>query len=186
MTVDDVYDRYSVPMPLRLHMLRTAGVASLIADHWIGPPLGIDDMLPVLLVHDIGNIAKMAPSEPNAAEQQAAFVRRYGQDDHEASHAVGAELGLSPEELRLMDAKVFVRNDETASSNDFTLKVAAYADQRVAPDGVMPLIARLEEARERYSDKPGSSMNNPRTPMLIDCARTIEAQLAEHLAPSVQ
>ncbi len=135
-------------------------------------------MTRVLLVHDIGNIVKAG--EPDPSSQREDFVRRYGSNDHAASRQIGAELGLTPAELDLMDAKVFVRNAETVNSSDYTLKVAAYADQRVAPSGVEALMQRLKEAEGRYRDRPGSSMNNPRTPELVQCASEIEKQVLTH------
>ena len=60
--------------------------------------------------------------------------------------------------------------DDTLASGDYNLKVAAYSDQRVSPTGIDSLEGRLSEAEARYRDRPGSSMNNPRTKMLIECA----------------
>ena len=60
-------------------------------------------------------------------------------------------------------------------------KIAAYADQRAAPHTVAPLTERLLEAKERYKDRPGTSMNNPRIDLLIAYAQTIERQIFAHL-----
>jgi hypothetical protein len=179
-TIAEIYDRYEVPEHLRLHMLRVAALGCVIDDNWSGPALRRAELRRVLLIHDIGNVVKM-PRESSDTEQRRALIQKYGNDDHAASYAIAREVDLTKSELALMDAKVFVRNDETLKSNDYTLKVAAYADQRVAPQGVMSLIKRLREAQDRYRDKPGSSMNNPRTPELIDCAIQIETQLAPYL-----
>lgn len=105
---------------------------------------------------------------------------RFGKDDHRASREIAKELGLSDKELTLMDGKIFTRNDETLASQDYARKIGAYADQRAAPDGVYSLLKRLREAQRRYRDKLGSSMNNPKTEMLIECAQEIEKQLMEY------
>jgi len=83
------------------------------------------------------------------------------------------------EEVELLNNKIFVENESTFASNDYNRKIAAYADQRVAPTGVMQLSERLHEAKERYKDKPGSSMNNPRTDSLITYALKIERQIQQ-------
>ncbi len=95
-------------------------------------------------------------------------------------------LRFSDTMVDLLNRKLFVRNDETLASDDYNVKVAAYADQRVSPNGVDSLIARLMDAKERYRDLPGSSMNNPRTDMLIECAVKIERQIMSKcsLSPS--
>jgi hypothetical protein len=43
----------------------------------------------------------------------------------------------------------------------------------------MPLLERLNEAKDRYKDKPGSSMNNPKTEYLIHCAVLIETEIMQ-------
>ena len=176
-SIDTIYDRYQVPNNLRQHLYAVAAIGELISDHWSGPTLRRDQLRRVLLLHDIGNIVKMDEAEGELAEIKRKTVEKYGSDDHVVSRAIAAELGFSNEDLDLMDQKVFVRNDETADGEDYTRKVGAYADQRVAPDGVRPLMDRLLEAKERYRDKPGSSMNNHRTDMLIRKAEEIEYQL---------
>jgi hypothetical protein len=131
----------------------------------------------------MGNIVKIS-AEPvfsrHFRAKQNAIIIRYGKDDHAVSRGIGTELGLTVDELALMDGKVFVRNDETFASADFARKIGAYADQRAAPDGVRLILERLREAQSRYRDKPGSSMNTPRTSMLIDYALKIEDQVMRH------
>jgi hypothetical protein len=162
-------------------MLRVAGVASVILDHWQGPPVSRSMLVRVLLLHDMGNIVKIDDPGPRARELKQRYAQLYGRDDHQVSLAIGRELGLSDDELSLMAGKIFNSNDESASSTDYGRKIGAYSDQRVAPQGVMPLLERLEEARARYRDKPGSSMNNPRTAMMIEYSRQIEDQIREHV-----
>lgn len=190
-TAKEIYDEYCVPDVLQLHLLRVAAVARMIADSWNGPNLSSDMLDRVLLLHDIGNIVKMDLHEGPSwsadqlrryREVQSSYSAKYGTDDHLASREIARDVGLSEDDLDFMDAKVFIKNDSTLASSDFNLKVAAYADQRVAPTGVVGLLPRLREAQRRYRDKPGSSMNNPRTEMLIDCAVKIEEQIAAHLS----
>lgn len=180
-----IYQEYAIPDALQMHMLCVAGIADQVLSAWSGPPVDRRRLMRVLLLHDMGNIVKI--HEELAANQQfrakrEVIISRYGTNDHAVSRGIGTEVGLTDDELALMDGKVFVRNDETVASDDFARKIGAYADQRAAPDGVRPILDRLREAQLRYRDKPGSSMNNPRTPMLIDCALKIEEQVMRHCA----
>jgi hypothetical protein len=193
----EVYQDLGIPPNLQRHMLRVAGIAEWIAERWAGPHLNLDLLRRVLLLHDVGNIVKgdyikrpelleeEAHNAPHWVRVQEKYIERYGTDDHVVSRVLAAAVGLTPDELNFMDAKIFIRNDETAMSHDYNLKVAAYADQRVAPFGVLPLETRLREAQQRYRDVPGSSMNNPRTEFLILCAVRIEAQIAAYSRESL-
>src|SRR6266498_2015992 len=144
-TIENIYDDFKVPPNLQRHMLRAAASAEIIAEHWFGPLISTPPMLRVLLLHDIGNIVKSDfDKKPELLEEEAPnvlywkrvqkeFVERFGKDDHLASHKLAAEVGLNDDELALLDAKIFVKNDITLKSEDFNLKISAYVDQRVGP-----------------------------------------------------
>lgn len=181
--ITDIYKHYGIPEMLQMHMFRVAAIADQILSAWNGPNINRESLMRVLLLHDMGNIVKMniEPSEsPQTRCMREKYYSKFGKDDHSVSHEIAKELGLSEDELSLMDGKVFIKNDETLLSNNYPRKIGAYADQRAAPDGVLPLLTRLREAQRRYRNKPGSSMNNPRTEKLIECALKIEKQLMAH------
>jgi len=182
-SITDIYRRYGIPEGLQMHMLRVAAIADQVLSAWHGPSVDRESLIRVLLLHDMGNIVKMDHEHyesPRMLAVREEYMSKFGKDDHRVSLEIAKELGLSGKELALMDGKVFIRNDETVASKDYARKIGAYADQRAAPDGVSILLIRLREAQHRYRDKPGSSMNNPRTEMLIECALQIEKQLMEH------
>lgn len=190
-TTTEVYDDYAVPQNLRNHMLRVAAIGKLVSDNWSGPDINQDSLLRVLLLHDTGNFVKMdiedarenLPEDVSVGhfeELRNEYTDEHGQDDHAISEAIARDVGLTDEEINLMGQKVFMKNDETVESDNWEAKIGAYADQRVAPDGVMSLEGRLQEAKERYKDEPGSSMNNPRTDEMIEHAHTIESQIMRH------
>lgn len=188
-----IYQEWRVPPNLQRHLLTVAALADTILSSWSGPLLNRHRILRVLLLHDIGNIVKFDydSGAGNLEEEQgrieywkqvqAEIIALYGTDDHVVSQRIAKLEGLSSEELELLGAKVFQMNDHTVSSNNYELKIAAYSDQRVAPQGVMPLLERLNEAKDRYKERPGSSMNNPKTDFLIECAVKIESQLALYM-----
>lgn len=181
--ISDIYRRYGIPDGLQMHMLRVAAIADQILSRWHGPSINHESLKRVLLIHDMGNIVKMDPELDESEQARVVcegYISKFGKNDHRISLEIARELRLTGEELTLMDGKIFIRNDETMASQDYARKIGAYADQRAAPGAVNPLLIRLREAQRRYRDKPGSSMNNPRTDMLIECAVKIEKQVMEH------
>ncbi len=178
-----IYKAYGIPENLQWHMLRVTACSKKIIDNWIGPDIEKNSLYRVLLLHDMGNIVKIPKEEfADLAFQSTRkkYFDMYGKDDHAVSLAIGEELGLLKHELKLMSDKIFVNNENIFLCDSFETKIGAYCDQRVAPNGVMPLLARLIEAKERYKDKPGSSMNNPRTDALIQYAINIEEQVMQN------
>lgn len=179
----DIYKEYGVPQHLQMHMLRVAACSKKVVDNWTGEKLNIESLYRVLLLHDMGNIVKIAKEEVDDTTFQIVrkkYLDLYGKDDHAISLAIGKELGLTEYELKLMNDKIFINNDKIVQNESYETKIGAYCDQRVAPDCVMSLMGRLNEAKERYKDKPGSSMNNPKTDQLITCADLIEKQIMQY------
>ncbi|MFR6064846.1 MAG: hypothetical protein ACLUH5_02225 [Eubacterium sp.] len=178
-----IYEEYGIPENLQMHMLRVAACSKKIVDNWTGMSLNIQSLYRVLLLHDMGNIVKIPEREFRNKDFQSIREKYYalfGKDDHEVSLTIGKELGLNEYELKLMNNKIFINNDNIMNDKSYETKIGAYCDQRVAPNCVMSLRARLNEAKERYKDKPGSSMNNPRTDKLIHCAAIIEQQIMKY------
>lgn len=173
MLVSKVYEEYEIPRNLQKHMLRTAGVAKLIMENWKGPELNQDDVMTTMLVHDLGNIAKM---DVENKEFKKNFIQRYGNDDHIATYNIVKEIGLKSRVLGLILNHIFPNNERTADVEDYELKICTYSDQRVAPFGVVSLDERFEDLKERY---PGAEDRYPRTEQLIEAAHQIEEQVLE-------
>ncbi len=188
-TIACVYERHEVPPNVQRHMLRVAAVAERIGQRWYGPPFNRERVLSVLLVHDLGNIVKcdyenlphmLEEEEPRAAhwsEVQARFRARFGADDHLATRALAAESGLGAEALALLDRMAFEHNDATLAGDDFEVKIAAYADQRVGPRGIVSLAERFTELKARYTGASGALLHGARGASLMECAHRIEEQL---------
>lgn len=163
MTIAEVYQRYQIMPSLQLHMLRVSGVAQIIVDH-CRQDVDRDEVILACLLHDMGNISKFDllrfPEflEPEGLEywQQVKdeFVKTYGSNSHHAAIAIADELGVSVRVKELIDAISFNRERQNYESDDYSRKICAYADMRVAPEGVTSLEARLDDARVRYSE-PG-------------------------------
>lgn len=73
-----------------------------------------------------------------------------------------------------------LENEETYKSDSYEVKICAYCDQRVAPDGVVSIKERLEDAKVRYKDRPLSVWSNEeKAKHLIECSLGIEKQIMQ-------
>ena len=73
------------------------------------------------------------------------------------------------------------KNEETLKYDSYEIKICAYCDQRVAPDGVVGIKERLEDAKVRYKNKPLSVWSNEeKANHLIECSLGIEKQIMEY------
>jgi len=190
MKIAEIYKTYRVPSVLQRHMLRSAALAQLICEHWNGPPIDKEVIATTMLIHDIGNIAKMdfgrdgEPADEYGNTDywrkiQEGFIKKYGVDDHIATFNVASDLGLSTRVLWLVINKIFIHNEMISASNDYELKICAYSDQHIGPCGVVSLEERFSELRRRYGSRTNASINHPRIEYLIGSAFEIERQVLE-------
>ncbi len=190
MKIAEIYKTYKVPSVLQTHMLKSAALAQLICKHWNGPSIDREVITSTMFIHDIGNIAKMdfGQAAETADEHgdvdywreiQREFIEKYGADDHIATFNVATELGLDRRILWLVINKIFIHNEMISASNDYELKICAYADQHIGPRGVVSLEERFSELRRRYGSRLKASINHPRIEHLIDSAFAIERQVIE-------
>lgn len=180
MTIIDVYNKYHIPKNLQLHMLRVTACAQLILDNWEGKRINKESIIRVCLLHDMGNIAKINDNPDNDEmfiKIRNQFIDKYGLDDHRISLEIGKKLGLSENELNIMQGKESKRNEEIMNSDSFEIKICAYCDERVSPYGVDSIKDRLEDAKKRYKGTQSIWGNEEKANHLIDCAIEIEKQI---------
>lgn len=179
-----IYEKYYIPSHLQMHMLRVAACANFIIDNWIGKELNKDSIIKVSLLHDMGNILKTNENEiqdKNLIELRKKYFIRYGENDHLLNLEIAQNEGLNKYELEILDAKRSRNNEQTLKSNSYEIKICAYCDQRVTPNGVTGIKERLEDAKTRYKDKPMSVWSDAkRADELIDCALNIEKQIMKY------
>lgn len=187
----EIYEKYGTPSNLQKHMLRTAALTSLICNNWEGPQINIERIVTVMLLHDVGNVVKMnltkkkylPPENQDISywrDLQNRYITRYGTDDHIVTYNILAEIGLSKDYLWLVLNKIFINNEMIANSNNYELKICAYADQRTGPNGIVTLQERFDELRRRYGNNPQASINHPRAQYLINSAYEIERQILQY------
>lgn len=184
MNIIEIYKKYHLPENLQMHMLRVAACSNLIIDNWNGVEIDNKAIIRVCLLHDMGNIVKIP--EDFSKDQEFLKIRKkyfdkYGTNDHEINLEIGKQEGLTGQELTILDGKRSRKNEETLKSNSYERKICAYCDQRVAPDGVVSIKERLEDAKVRYKNKPLSVWSNKeKANHLIECSLGIEKQIMQY------
>ena len=184
MNIIEIYKKYHLPENLQMHMLRVAACSNLIIDNWNGPEIDTKAIIRVCLLHDMGNIVKIP--EDFSKDQEFLKIRKkyfdkYGTNDHEINLEIGKQEGLTEQELTILDGKRSRKNEETLRSSSYERKICAYCDQRVAPDGVVSIKERLEDAKVRYKNKPLSVWSNEeKANHLIECSLGIEKQIMKY------
>lgn len=182
MNIIDIYKKYELPEHLQMHMLRVAACCMQISDNWNSDiKIHSDSLIRIALLHDMGNMAKMSDksvTNSRFAKIRKEYINRYGKDDHKINIIIGKQEGLTEEELDILDKKQLRKNKEIRDSNNYILKICAYCDQRVSPNGVDSLKGRLEELQERHKNKPNGSMHDPKVAKeLTQYALEIEKQV---------
>jgi hypothetical protein len=77
---------------------------------------------------------------------------KYGSDEHVATLAIAREIGVSERTISYIDAVGFSTAIENEHGDSFEKKIAAYADMRVAPLGIVTLNERLNDLDIRYAN----------------------------------
>lgn len=184
MNIIEIYKKYHLPENLQMHMLRVAACSNLIIDNWNGQEIDKESIIRVSLLHDMGNIVKI--SEDLSTDEEFIRIRKkylnkYGTNDYEINLEIGKQEGLTEKEIIILDGKRSRKNEETLKSDSYERKICAYCDQRVAPNGVVGIKERLEDAKIRYKSKPLSVWSNKeKANYLIECSLGIEKQIMEH------
>ncbi len=164
--IQNIYDTYRIMPILQIHQLRVAAVAQYICEHMQksndGFIIDTDNIVTACLLHDMGNIIKFNLSYfPDTTKEkglaywqsvQKDFIETYGHDEHEASLSIAKELGVDNRVLELMDAIEFVKFEENEATEDYEVKVCAYADMRVSPFKVVSIQERMEDGAKRYAN----------------------------------
>src|SRR3989344_2243709 len=194
-SIDSIYQQFNIPSWLAQHMRRVAAVGECICDHWKATKLNKDDIVATLLIHDLGNIAKMDFDTPTALQlivgdtkgvaywkaMKEKMIQRYGNNDHEATLNMAQEISISDRLSFLLKNQKFLNNEFTMNSSDWELKICSYADQRVGPFGVLSLKERFKDFAKRYKQDrrypPGVIQK------IVDCAFKIEKQIFGNTTP---
>lgn len=157
--IEDIYKQYKIDSLLAMHQFRVASVAWQICDQ-INIEINKNDIILACLFHDMGNIIKydfvhfIEKYQKEGLEYwkniQKDFIDKYGPSEHVATLMIDKEIGLNLNILKLvesMDSKIM---EKIYLSDNFELKICKYADLRAAPNSIVSINERMEEAKRRY------------------------------------
>lgn len=188
MKISKIYKNYQIMPFLQLHMLRVTAVAKLIAQN-MKIPVDETSITCTCLLHDMGNIIKFNLSLfPQALEPegyaywkdvQNKYKSKYGNDEHSATYKIAAEIGVSQRVNDLLHKIGFSRSEEIYVSNDFDLKICAYADNRVSPQGIISLDQRLADGQKRFMVNKPNTFDLKFFQKMQNFSKLVEAQIFE-------
>lgn len=196
MLVQQLYKKHLIPVNLQQHMLTVAAVGKFIVDHWRGPEIDKQAVISALLLHDLGNLVKFDLTE-NAKvvdlelhtqhwreiQQEMKNKYGYGSDAHEATMMMLEELNLSEKIIELVENMGADNLTSIADSNSLELKICQYADLRVVPYGIVPMMERLTDLRHRYSER--SHWDEELFEIVVEEAQQIENTIRQHVSVDI-
>ncbi len=198
MQIQRIYDQYTIPPILQMHMYSVAALGSYIASSIKDPSLGVDNdiITEALLLHDMGNIVKFDLSKPGLLKAneldywrkiQMEFIKKYGGDDHEATTRILNELGISDKIIHFMNLTKDTARALSELAVDLNFAIMFYSDFRVGPYGIMSLDARIDDLLVRYKDRKEHfwSQKEKAEHMRIVMKKT-EEELQKHCSISVK
>jgi len=185
--IADIYQEYELISALRLHQLNVAAVADQICESF-KIPIDRDLIITAALFHDMGNVVKFNLEHTksifnlsdeeiiNIKKNQDEFIKKYGENDHEANMNIACELGLSQKVIELISGNRFENLCIDAKMDDWSRKVLHYADSRVGPTGILSYEERMDEAHNRYKNSKLGA-NEEERQRLVGCGKEIEKQI---------
>lgn len=195
MKVQTIYNKYKIMPQLQLHMLRVAGVATVIVDSF-NQEIDKDSVITAALLHDMGNIIKfkldlypesLKPKGLKYWEKvKKDFTNKYGQKEHKATEAIAKDIGVSKNISKLVKNLEFSDSEKIAASKDIRKMIIKYSDLRVSPYGVLSLSDRLMETKKRYIFGNHSKWTESEYNKLTPLWDNIEKQIFYHtkISPS--
>lgn len=163
-TIKDIYEHYHVPPNLALHMYRVAALGAYLAESLTDPmKVRRDFLITGCLLHDIGNIVKFDMGHVHDAfiqdhieyykQVQKEVFNRYGSDENMATVHIAQEVIKDKELLSLLGMTGLAKIQFAHETDDMTVKLFRYADERISPDGVVTVEERYDDIAKRYAGR---------------------------------
>lgn len=105
-----------------------------------------------------------------------------GNNEHTATLAIAREIGVSETVLHCIDMISFAHVERVVQSGTLEEKISVYADNRVGPFGVLSLLERLEEAKQRYMTRTDRIFDHARHEKIVRLTTQLETELFAELA----
>lgn len=175
--ISQIYQKLGIPKHLQKHMLDTASICYLIS---LNVVKDFETLVEEMLLHDVGNLLKLQPHEITC--DLTKWIRDYlynkfNGDDHLATNYICKLYGFTDERIERMNKKTLANNVNTARGDDIRVKIEAYSDQRVSPEGVVSLQECLAELKRRHSKIKGATLYGENADEIIKAAFEIEDQI---------
>lgn len=120
-------------------------------------------------------------------EQQVLAIKNFGKDEYQATLKMVSQLSTPAKVLEILSGVSISNAKQIANNSDFNLKVALYADYRIAPQGLVSLDQRIDDLLVRYAGREQES--ELARPSTMEANRhwlkQIEQQLASQLKISI-
>ncbi len=160
MKVSQIYQDYMIPQNLQEHMLRVAALAEILLEHWIGTAVDKNSIIQACLFHDIAkpmtfDLAKQAkfgmlPSDIEKLDKlQKRLKTKYGDEEYLATVKIIKTIGCTPNAVRQAESLDWKHIPMLLENSEIESLILIYCDMRISPKGILPLLARLEELKER-------------------------------------
>ncbi len=191
-TAREWYRTYRIMPSLAAHQMRVAAVVCAILDareargHG-GTASWRHEIVSACLLHDMGNIIKFDLAyfpefvEPEGmaywASVKQEFMAKYGTDEHAATLAIAKEIGVSATTFHNIEGVGFSHAAQTLEEGDLGAILCCYADQRVAPHGIVTLDARFHEGTARYGGRAHRMVDPAYAAREMAALRTMESRL---------
>jgi hypothetical protein len=182
MNVRQVYGKYFIPKNLQEHMLRVSALSKIILEGWTGSEAGSEIIVKTCALHDIGkpvtfDIAKQAgygmPASDiaNLTKLQEFVKSQYGKTETEAVIGMCKDIGFSEEGIRIIEnmERHWRIIPGLFEAGDINTLISIYCDMRIGPKGILPLVERLEDLKNRVGpeDYEDNVKNGKRLELLI-------------------
>jgi len=187
--VNQIYKRFNIPENLARHMLWVAQIGVETIENWVGPNIDQENIISVLLLHDIGNIIKFELHSNEAKKNysqrelekllpiQKKMIALYGNNADIANISILEEIGVNKDVIQLLTNHSFDYLPTLLDSENWNEKIVFYADLRVAPWGIVPLKKRVENLRDRYSHRNQQWKNKTTYSNWLNWSNKLEKQL---------
>jgi len=147
--IDEIYEEFETPQHLRYHMRLVRSVATHIGNY---ADADTDLISATCLLHDLGNVIKKYQGHIvnfPGNEGAVAIARLYGSHPCDATQGMLRSINVVESIIELVEAMEPRNWGNLLVSSNWSAKVCSYADMRVAPEGIVTLEQRRDEAARR-------------------------------------
>lgn len=156
----EIYTQFEIPINLQEHMYKVTAVAQLILENWKGEFKNKNELLAACLLHDLGNIIKIAKSDGNPLNQKEdvkkitvnkeKILKKWSADPHIATLKMAERINAPKSIMHILKHRELRDVKNVLKLDDDAITICLYADLRVSPAGIVSLTERFKDAKKRY------------------------------------